>query len=609
MTLKPPQTATAATWKQRWRTPIILSAQLAAANPQRGMVVSNKDGSYQLYAWDVASDDLRQLTHDSAGKMFGYIAPDGEHIYYHRDTHGNETGHFVRVPFGGGEPQDISPDLPPHFFAGIAVSLAGNVVAFTADDAEAKQRLYVATIDGDQIGEPRPVFTTSIEFSNPALSADGSTVVIGAPPDDDPDHYRLVAIDTVGGELVGELRDIGSNILPKWFSSEGRRLLATSDHSGDRRPLLWDVASGERRDLEVSSLGGEVYISDWAADGSEVLLLQSDQAQQQLYRYSLDDDTLTRLDHPSGTYWGLMTYPPHFAPNGEIVATWQDSTHPEQVVALDAETGTLKRTLLQAGDAPAGQPWRSVTFTSADGTPVQGWVAIPEGDGPHPTILHTHGGPASFRSDQFATGSQMWLDHGFAFLTINYRGSIGFGREFQEAIYGRLGQLEVQDMVAAHNWLVDNGIADPQRIILQGASYGGFLTLMGLGQRPELWAGGLAGIPALDWAMMYEDSTPAFRGWIEQMNGGNPEKVPDNYRVSSCLTYIESVAAPVLVIAGRNDVRCPARPIEVYIERLRELGKPHQVHWYTAGHMALPLDDEIAHAEMELQFAYDLVSK
>ena len=131
---------------------------------------------------------------------------------------------------------------------------------------------------------------------------------------------------------------------------------------------------------------------------------------------------------------------------------------------------------------PAGRPWRSVQFNSSDGHPVQGWLGTPEGEGPFPTVLYMIGGPMSVQPNIFSAESQAWLDHGFAFLTINYRGCATFGRDHQFKIIGDLGHWEVEDMVAARQWLIDNDIAIADEILLSGWSYGGYLTLMGLRQ-------------------------------------------------------------------------------------------------------------------------------
>jgi dipeptidyl aminopeptidase/acylaminoacyl peptidase len=92
-------------------------------------------------------------------------------------------------------------------------------------------------------------------------------------------------------------------------------------------------------------------------------------------------------------------------------------------------------------------------------------------------------------------------------------------------------------MVAARDWLVQQGIARPDQILLTGWSYGGYLTLQALGKRPDLWAGGMAGIAIADWSLQYEDSADALKGVMVAFFGGTPEEKPDQYAASSPITY------------------------------------------------------------------------
>ena len=103
-----------APWKQRFRAPVVAWTQIARANPTRGMTITNASGKNQLYAWDVLSGTLRQITNQPAGIPYGEISGDGRYIYYLDDEQGNEIGHFVRVPFESGKTQDITPDLSPY---------------------------------------------------------------------------------------------------------------------------------------------------------------------------------------------------------------------------------------------------------------------------------------------------------------------------------------------------------------------------------------------------------------------------------------------------------------------------------------------------------------
>ncbi len=596
-----------ALWKQRYRIPVIVWTEVAKSAPTRGLAVSNQTGKYQLYAWDVPNGQLRQLTERPEGVFSGYLAPDGRHIYYLEDKDGNEIGHYVRVPFAGGEPEDVTPHLPSYSSWFLSSSKDGMRLGFMAAN-DAGFHIYYCDLDQGRINsEPRLLYRHSKLAVGPYLSSGGEIAVVASTERTQLSSYNLLAYEVASGQILNELWDgEGSSLEPVAFSPQPRDfwLLAKANRSGAFRPVIWNPRTGERIDFPLPELAGEVTPLDWSPDGQRILISQFNQAVQQLHVIEAATGGITRLDHPNGTYGFWATLGIYFASDDEIYTQWQDSCHPLQVIALDSRTGRQCRTVLPVPDAPPSHPWRSVTFTSSDGQAIQGWLGLPEGPGPYPTILDTHGGPSAVMTDTFLESSQAWLDHGFAFLTINYRGSIGFGREFQDKILGDPGYWEVEDMVAAHDWLVREGIARADQILLTGWSYGGYLTLLGLGKRPDLWAGGMAGIAIADWSVQYEDSAATLRGYQVSLFGGTPQEQPERYARSSPITYTENVAAPVLIIQGRNDTRTPARPVEMYEAKLKTLGKPVEVHWFDAGHLGAGIEQEIQHQELMLRFAY-----
>src|SRR5262249_36162828 len=148
----------------------------------------------------------------------------------------------------------------------------------------------------------------------------------------------------------------------------------------------------------------------------------------------LDTHTVRDLDHAPGVYGYFGEVGIWFRDEATIVAQWQDSRHPATVVLLDAETGHALRELLPPTSVPDSATWKSVTLPATDGFEIQGWLRTPDGAGPFPCVIDTHGGPESVSMEQVAVRAQSWVDRGFAVLTINYRGGITFGREFKEAI-------------------------------------------------------------------------------------------------------------------------------------------------------------------------------
>lgn len=590
-----------ALWRQRFRATDIAWAVIAQQNPNHGLVCTNKDGIYQLYAWDIPSNELTQITHQPAGLWLGIISPDGNHVYYMRDEGGNEIGHFVKVPFSGGEAQDISPNLPPYSSFTIFQSRAGNALGFIAAGQDGF-KVYVKSNDG----EPKLLHHSESIISEPVFSSDGKILALRSSERTKSLDTSLVAFNVDTGEQVNELWDENASIENPIFSpvNGDGRLVCTSSRSGFERPLIWDTSTGERTSLQMDEFPGSILPHAWSDDSEQILLCQIYQAQYQLYRYEVGTHTVTKLEHPIGTVGGF--FGAYFA-GQEIWVTWEDAANPSSLIALDSKTGRKTRTILNAGDRPQGKPFKSILFVTENGDTIQGWLAIPDGNGPFPTILHTHGGPTAVMSSLFAPGAQCWLDHGFAFFSVNYHGSTTFGKEFEKSIWGNLGDLEVQDMTAAYKWLVENKIAMPDAVLLTGGSYGGYLTLQAIGRQPQHWAGGMAQIAIADWKTMYEDEAESLRGYQRALFGGAPDEVPEATQKSSPITYAEQIKVPIMVIQGENDTRCPARQMKVYEEKLKSLGKQIEVHWFNAGHGSLDQEQQIQHQEKMLNFAYRIL--
>lgn len=601
-----------APWKQRFRVPKLYSALVAAANPTRGLLIGSlQTDVFQLYAWDVPHGTFRPLTEHPGGLWESWLDPLGRHLYYLADEQGNELGHIAQVPFDGGPPRDLTPDMSPYTLRGFDISHQGNLLAFNPVNKDGF-RLYTVELDETgQPGERRRIYHTEQEAWQSILAHNGQLAAMqSSERAGGTRRYSTLVFDTTSGKLVGELWDGPEHsVEPFAFSplAGDARLLATSTRLEFKRPLIWDPRTDQRLDLELRELEGEVYPLDWSPDGKRLLLSQFTRAAQRLYLYHLDDHSLVPLDHPSGTFIRQV----FFAPGGELWARWQDATHPPQVVALDGQTGVKRAVVLAPGQAPPSRPWQSITFSSSDGQKVQGWLGLPEGKGPFPTILEMHGGPHMATIEFFDPTSQAWLDHGFAYLTINYRGSTTFGRGFQQKIWGDLGHWELEDMAAARDWLINEGIAQPEAILLHGWSYGGYLTLLGLGKQPELWAGGLAGVALADLALAYEGATEALKAALRAWMEGKPEDKPEQYAASSPLTYAEQVQAPVFIIQGRNDTRTPARQVEVYEAKLKSLGKEIEVFWYDTGHMESVTSTKVGihHQELMLRAAYRILEQ
>ena len=144
-------------------------------------------------------------------------------------------------------------------------------------------------------------------------------------------------------------------------------------------------------------------------------------------------------------------------------------------------------------------------------------------------------------------------------MLVNYRGSTGYGRAWRDALTGNPGLTELPDIAAVLDKVLADGIADPTRVVLSGNSWGGYLTLLGLGLQADRWSLGVAGVPVADYIAAYEDEMDPLKAFDRALFGASPEEDPQLYLDRSPLTFIDNVRVPVMILAGANDPRCPIR--------------------------------------------------
>jgi dipeptidyl aminopeptidase/acylaminoacyl peptidase len=256
---------------------------------------------------------------------------------------------------------------------------------------------------------------------------------------------------------------------------------------------------------------------------------------------------------------------------------------------------------------PKGQPFRSWKFTNSGGQSVHGFVVEPAAPAaaPHPVVMLVHGGPTWAYSDTFMADVQAWVDHGFAVAMVNYRGSTGYGVAFRDALIGNPGFPEVDDVVAGLDDLVAAGVADPARAVVSGGSWGGYVTLLAIGRAPERWAAATAAVPVADYVTAFRDEAPSLQSFDRTLFGGDPDEVGALYEERSPLTYVDRVRAPVLILAGDNDSRCPIQQVLNYEAALKARGADVELYRFDAGHGSMVIDERVKQMAAELKFVQD----
>jgi dienelactone hydrolase len=567
--------------------------------PERCLYLSNATGTYELHAWDRQTDEHRQVTDRAEGTRVATLDPIGEWIWWFDDNRGDEFGIWRRQPFAGGADTAATPDVAAGYPAGLALGRSGlavigrsgpgGTVIHVAVPGRAAAVIYEHHEDAHVVGLSRDETLLAIEHSEHGDSRHRALRVLRLGQED---------VSTTGSDgpaVAGELWDgpgralYGVDFAPVVGDS---RLLALHERAGRPLPLIWDPVAGVEQELPID-LPGEVS-ADWYPDGSALLLLHSYQGRDQLFRFDPATGALTLLPSPRGSISGAAA-----RPDGTVEYLWSSSASPPVVRSSDGGI------VLQppGPPAPPSVPAEDL-FVDGPGGRVHAFICRPEsGTVPYPTVVSLHGGPEAHDDDSFSPDAAAWVDAGFAVVRINYRGSDGYGAAWRDAIEGRPGLTELEDVAAVRDAIVNSGLADPRRLVLTGASWGGYLTLLGLGTQPDHWTLGIAGVPVADYLAAYEDEMEALRAYDRALFKGTPGDVPDLYRACSPITYVEQVRVPVLVLAGANDPRCPLRQIENYLARLVELGRSHEVYRYDAGHGSLVIEERIRQQEAVLDFA------
>lgn len=598
-------------WEQRFRAPRISLPLWAEDAPGRSLFISNATGTFELYTWDRDTGAQHQATDRPNGTTGGTLTPDGEWLWWFSDTDGDEFGVWKRQPFAGGTAEPAVPGLQASYSAGLALGRDGTAVVGRSTE-EHGTTFHLARPGA----EPVEFYRHRQSAAVADLSHDGSLLAIWHTEHGDAMHESLRVLRLTGGADGGGAGDGGPGSVPavaELDDTEGgskdlsltvlgfapvagdSRLLIGHQRRGRWEPMIWDPLSGETVDLQLE-LPGDVQ-AEWYPDGRALLLQHSQRARSELWRLELDDKgrpgELTRVETPAGTVSGATA-----RPDGAVEYLWSSAAEPPQVRSTTGQVVLDPPGIKAPASVPVTDAW-----VPGPGGEIHALVQRPPGDGPFPTVFDIHGGPTWHDSDSFAAQPAAWVDHGFAVVRVNYRGSTGYGREWTDALKHRIGLIELEDIAAVREWAVESGLADPERIVLTGGSWGGYLTLLGLGTQPQLWTLGVAAVPVADYVAAYEDEMEALKAMDRTLFGGSPEEIPERWAASSPITYVDEVTAPVYISAGVNDPRCPIRQIDNYIARLDERGITHEVYRYDAGHGSLVVEERIKQLRLEIDFA------
>src|SRR5881396_2298302 len=193
------------------------------------------------------------------------------------------------------------------------------------------------------------------------------------------------------------------------------------------------------------------------------------------------------------------------------------------------------------------------------------------GAGQNAAIVYVHGGPTSQTVNLFNRFIQHMVNQGYMVIAPDYRGSTGYGKEFQQANLFDMGGGDLQDVLAAADWIKQTGYLDPKKLVIVGGSYGGYMSMMAVTKAPDVWAAAVPIVPFVNYFTEIQNEDPVLRE-MDLATMGDPEKNKDLFRDRSPIFFIDQVKAPLLLLAGGNDPRCPKSETLQVVDAIKKRG-------------------------------------
>ncbi len=219
---------------------------------------------------------------------------------------------------------------------------------------------------------------------------------------------------------------------------------------------------------------------------------------------------------------------------------------------------------------------KPIKYTARDGYIIDGYLTLPKGVEPQnlPVIVNPHGGPWYRDSWRFNPEIQFLANRGYAVLQMNFRGSTGYGKKFWESSFKQWGLAMQNDITDGVNWLIEQGIADPDKIAIYGGSYGGYATLQGLIVNPTLYAAGVDYVGVSNLFTFLKTIPPYWKPLLDMMYEmiGNPVTDSVQFAATSPALNANKIMAPLFVAQGANDPRVNINESDQIVEALKKRG-------------------------------------
>ena len=564
------------------------------------LVSSDASGIYNAYAIHIAPNPedsghhptLEQLTHSTTDSVFviGYF-PKDERFLYQSDRGGNELNHiYVQAP--DGTVTDLTPgENLKAFFAG----WSQDDQSFFLCSNERDQRFF-DVYEYDVYSYQRSLIYQNEQGYNFAGITPNRRFIALAKTETnaDSDIYLWDCTTSTLKKITPHDGDI--NHYPMGFTTDGQHLYYTTDQDSEFLYLMrYELASGDRQNIKAADW--DIDRASLSKQGKYLIITINNDARTELRIY--DTATMTPVALPQ-------------LPDAEISAVSISRT--EDWMAFYASNSKMPRDLMVynfSGTAPICLTQslnpkidaqdlingNVIRFASYDQLDIPGILYTPHqasAETKVPGLVWVHGGPGGQSRVGYSALIQYLVNHGYAVYAINNRGSSGYGKTFYHLDDRKHGDVDLKDVVASKQMLIDTGLIDPDRIGIIGGSYGGYMVLAALAFQPEVFDVGIDIFGVSNWVRTLQSIPPwweSFRKALEQEMGDFDDE--DFLRAKSPLFHTEHIIKPLMVLQGANDPRVLKVESDEIVEAVQARGIPVEyVVFEDEGHGFIKKDNQ-----------------
>jgi dipeptidyl aminopeptidase/acylaminoacyl peptidase len=560
--------------------------QMSPDGTRISWLAPDAQGVQNVWVQTVAGDSAKPATHESHRPIYFYRwAADSRHLLYLQDGDGDENNHLFSADLETGTIRDLTP------FRGVRaqnVLVSGEHpgVVLVALNLRDRRFFDMHRIDLEtgavtlEAKNPGDVLTWTPDWDfviRAATAFDPATcnTVIRVRDAADQPWRDLVTMPFEQALFDGQV--VGGSLVA-CFGPDNKSVVIHSALGGNYGRLV-RVDGDTGKELEVlashpaSDVAGEIL----DPVKRRVAAVEFDPGEPEWK--CLDQDLAADLGKLAKAAPGFPTIVSRDSTNRRWIVAIHRSDAPARYVRYDRATGAV--TPLYSArpglDGAVLAPKRVVSIPARDGLRLVSYLTLPPGVPAKklPLVLYIHGGPWVRDHAEFDPEVQLLANRGYAVMQVNYRGSTGFGVQFLNASTHEWGRGTQQDLYDAVKWAVAQGIADPKRIAAMGWSGGGYATLMGLAQQPEMFACGVDGVGPGDLRTLFGSFPTYWDGILARWRRrvGDVEHDDAFNRERSPIYHVDAIRSPLLVGQGKNDPRVKLATADAMVKALRDAGR------------------------------------